>query len=364
MTTHEASIADRLARAAALIETTSRLTAITGGDVIDLQDRPGESPGRSGIIHLNGRPRSWGSIVAIAAAVGLAFIGGIAVSRFSRDTGRVQVASEQTLVRLDLGLPAPEVSELLPLIADPPAVFGEGRPARRVGGQRRGQWTSAAIAIPTDDGYDQPVMISILRGDASYLDDATPVGPGLSPPAFGQLVSSTIGPWTALTTQTDPMVTVSGGVEPSVLLEVFDALARAESSPDSLILDTTQLPDGYRLIVEPTALGEDQISRKVVADEHRTASLNEISDRVDPLLAAAAGGRPLQSVSVGTTTGWTQTFDDEEFGLLRSLVWSPEPGVVLELSVVAEHWTLDHTIALAEGVTLVTPDQWDLHYPQ
>ncbi len=128
-------------------------------------------------------------------------------------------------------------------------------------------------------------------------------------------------------------------------------------------------PDGYSLIVEPTALGQDETPRSVVADDFRSVSINEISDRVDPLLAAALGGERLRSVNIntvnlGTVSGWTGIYEDEEFGPLRSLVWSPEPGVVLELSVVAERWNLDETIALAEGVTMVTPDQWHLRYPE
>ncbi|MEM9132740.1 MAG: hypothetical protein AAGE88_10380 [Actinomycetota bacterium] len=389
MTTHEAEITDRLARAASLIQTTSRLPSITWGEVLPLDHRPEENPGRSDVAHFisddlddalelvtfqstaatSNDPRaisvgskSWQRIVTVAAVAGLVLIGAGVVSRFNSDPGDVQVASDQTLVRIDLGLPSPAVSELLPLIADPPAAFGEGQRAEREGQQRTGQWTSAAIAIPTADGYEQPIVISVLRGDAFYLDKATPLEADLRSPAFGDLISFTDGPWTAVATRTDPIVSVSGAVELSALLDVLSAMTRAESSPDSLVLDTTQLPDGYSLIVEPTALGQDQTPRNVVADDYRTASLNEISDRANPLLAAALGGGRLQAVNIGPTTGWAGIYDDEEFGPLRSLIWSPEPGVVLELSVVAERWSLDDTIALAEDVTMVTPDQWNLRY--
>ncbi len=362
MTTLEAEIAERLEHAASLIHTPSRLPAITAAD--ENQD------------WFVGRPKSWERIVAVAALAAITLAGAAFALALDNDAVEVEVAAlDEALVTFDLDLPVPDVSELLPVIENPPAAFGEGRRAEREGQQRQGRWTSAAIAKATDDGYEQPIVISILRGDAFYLREATPLGENQSSQTLGDLVSFTDGPWNAIATRTDPMVTVSGAVELSTLLDVLDAMAPVgapieapagapvEAAPSRFSFDTGQLPDGYTLIVEPTALGQDLTPRNVVADDFQAVSINEVSDRANALLAASMGGGRLQIVTVGDATGWAGTYDNDEFGRLRSLIWSPEPGVVLELSVVAERWPLTETVALAEAITMVSPDEWMLRYP-
>jgi len=251
------------------------------------------------------------------------------------------------------------IATALPHVADPPAWFGEPAGAMRTGGSRTGRWVRAAIGRggAAAGAVSEPIVVSAFEGGFDLLEGALPVSLG------GRDLRSVELPdrpgWRALATTGTPTVLVSGTVPEATLLAVLEATEVVEVG-DLLSLRLGDLPDGYASLVEPVALGPDGELRRTLANESGTTSVNEISDHVDPLLAAAGSGADLLAVAVGDGTGWLGRVPNRSEGPLQFLVWSPAPGVVFEIT--STEGDPGELVALAEATTAIDPDEWDERY--
>ena len=91
-------------------------------------------------------------------------------------------------------------------------------------------------------------------------------------------------------------------------------------------------------------------------------AINEVSDWIDPLLYAAATGTDIIRTTVGDTPAWTGTTSERI--PLRYLVWSPEPGVVLEITTTDGNRPVEDLVALAEQTTAIPVADWEAKYPR
>lgn len=288
--------------------------------------------------------------IVVAAMVGLSLLaGGLVVARTSqRDPPPLGAPAT-----LPAGTPAP--GSLLPHVADPPVWMGELRPGRRQGAERSGTWTTLAIARPAGDGYDAPIAVSAIDGDWSVLDDAVNVV--VDGRVFRQ---ARVGAVEVLATTTTPTLAASGAVSQTVLAEVLDMVEQdvVDGGP-AFGLD--RLPDGYVLIVQPTRLADDPASRRTLVGAGGQLAINEVSDLVDPLLAAAMTGGDLRPVVLGDVTGWTgMSVAHARSG--HFVVWSPQTGVVLEIDSTNDAHSIDRLIDTAEGTTVLPTEAWEAIY--
>ena len=84
----------------------------------------------------------------------------------------------------------------------------------------------------------------------------------------------------------------------------------------------------------------------------------------EPLLAAAQTGADLGAVEIGVggEPGWIGRTTAHPDGPLEFLIWSPSPGVVLEISTDDPDRTLRDLVDLAHATSLLPDDEWDARY--
>ena len=351
MTPHETAIAERLHEAAGRIPVTT-----------DPEPVIAAAPGRrSG---LGSRP----AVLAAAAVVVVVAAAAVGAARLAGDGGTVEAGT--TVVTDDGsgddggddGPPPVPVVGGGPHVVAPPAWFGEPRGGTRDGGIRRGRWVAAAVGQVAGDRIGQPIQVAAFDGTwGPMLDAESVVIDGR------QFASLEIGEWRALASRPeDSSITTvaSGRVGQPALVAVLDAAGAFDRIDQSVNfgLRPDRLPEGYTEVVTPRPLGPDPAGRRVVASEDTHTSLDEGSDWTDPLLLQTGSGDDVTAIDVGGTPGWIVDTSDHPHGPLRSLAWSPAPGVVLFVTTDDMGRTPDDLVDLALTSTTVTPADWDATY--
>ena len=151
-----------------------------------------------------------------------------------------------------------------------------------------------------------------------------------------------------------PTVFASGAVDAGTLASVIRG-TRTGDTTGGLALELGPLPAGYSRLVAPQRhVEQDPAAGRTLAGTGGQTAVDEVSEWVQPELAAAAGGADYEQVAVGDVDGWTWAG-----GPLRSLVWSPRPGVVVEISSSVPDLTVDDLVDLARQIQLVPAAEWD-----
>jgi hypothetical protein len=111
-------------------------------------------------------------------------------------------------------------------------------------------------------------------------------------------------------------------------------------------------------------LGPDPAQRRTLASSSGGISVDNVSDVPEPLLAATQTGADLSAVEVGAggEVGWTGRTSANPYGPLELLIWSPSPGVVLEISTDNPDRTVRDLVDLAHATSLLPADEWDARY--
>lgn len=250
---------------------------------------------------------------------------------------------------------APPAGSVAPAVPTPPAWLTDLAPAMRDGDLRSGRWISTAIARTSANGYDDPILLSVFDGEYAALRDAETID------VDGQTYRAVqIGTWQALASDSSPTVMAEGAVELQELADAIAAAAITTNGPDFSILLAT-LPDGYDVIIAPQALGDDATPRRTLASQSNMLTINEVSDWIDPLLYAASTGTDITRHTVAGAPAWTGTTNERI--PLTFLVWSPQPGVVFEITTTDNDRPVEDLVALAEQTTAISVADWDAAYP-
>jgi hypothetical protein len=294
------------------------------------------------------RPRSRRPLVAGAAAL-VALTVAVVVGLGDGDTELASTGSRLPApAQVPAGAPAP--GTVAPYAADPPDWFGDPLDARRAGGEMTGRWTSTAIGIDRGDGrVGSPIWVGVTDGSLRALDrSGTVVVDG------DDYRSVRVDERQILASTGRPMVVAMGAVDPATLASVVSG-ARTGDTPGGLALELGPLPAGYTELVAPQRHAtQDAAAGRTLAGTGGQTGVDEVSEWVRPELAAASGGADYQRVAVGAVEGWTWGTP-----VLRSLVWSPQPGVVLEISASDPDLTVDDLVDLAREIELVPAAEWD-----
>lgn len=344
MTDHTATI-DRLRNTAERIEVTPDLDSITD-PTPQLQASPAHTT-----------PRSHRGILA-AACVALIAAGGVGILASQQDSGGAPTAEGESSWRPPTPIPdrAPAPDSRAPAIASAPDWLDDLGPAFRDGNGRSGRWVSTALAVPVDGGYDDPIQVSVFDGAHNGRSDAETIE------VDGQTFETVqVGAWRQLMTTTTPTIVVGGAIPLDRLTEVMSAARITTNGEDiSVVLDS--IPPGYQVIVAPQVLGNDTKLRRTLASQTAELAINEVSDWVDPLLYASGTGTDIERVDVNGSPAWTG-MTNERFPL-AFLVWSPEPGILLEITTTDENRSITDLVALAEQTEAVSVDTWNERYPE
>lgn len=251
---------------------------------------------------------------------------------------------------------APPTGSVAPSVATPPAWITDLQAAMRDGAPRSGRWVTTVIARPSTDGFDDPIQVSAFDGEYNSLRGTETIE------LNGQTFESIqIGAWQALLTDSSPTLIAEGAVELTELADVLSNASITTNGPDfSVALD--EIPDGYEVIVTPRLLGESVLPRRVLASQSNMLAINEVSDWIDPLLYASGTGTDISRRTVGDITAWTGTSSDRV--PLTFLVWSPQPGVLLEITTTDNDRSIEDLIALAEQTTVIPIADWEEKYPR
>lgn len=346
--THESAIAERLRAAAERIPVDKDPGRLAGA---------GPGPTAAARRTRNGLGRRT-LVAGVAVAVGAAAVTvavGLGVG-FGADASDVEVGPPGSAPE---SVPVPPA----PHVASPPAWFGEPRAATAAGGLRSGRWVSTAIgrvsedfARVSGDSVSEPIVVSAFDGSYRLLDHAETVT--VDGVAFR---SVRFGDWVALATDGAPTVMAAGQVDERTLATVLDA-AEVTGPPGEFSLRLRSRPDGYAEISAPRVLGPDTDTRRTLASESGDTGINEASDWVDPLLAAAATGSELAAVDVHGNTGWLGVSTGGPSGPLPFLVWSPRPGVVFEITTDDTGRPVGDLLDLARATSALDADAWDARY--
>lgn len=92
-------------------------------------------------------------------------------------------------------------------------------------------------------------------------------------------------------------------------------------------------------------------------------AINEVSDWGDPLLYAASTGADLTRHDLGSMTGWSGTTTANPHGPITFLVWSPQPGVLLEIDSTNSARSIAGLAELATKTTVIPANEGDVLYP-
>ncbi len=302
-----------------------------------------------------------GRLATAAALVAVAVLGLTVVSQRSSteaidSAGRVGQPAEPMAVPAD----APAPGAMAPIVESPPAWFGEPRAGRRPAADRIGQWVSTAIGQADGTGsVSSPIWIGATTGSLRDLSTANTVVIGAE--TFHVLDFGT--DWRALARLGEPTVVAAGTVDAELLAEVLSS-THAESRGDEVVaLTLSQVPARYTQLLPPQAHAADVANRRTLTNTAGDIAINEISDWVEPQLAAAAAGADYEAIPIGETTGWTGHTDLNPYGPVIFLIWSPQPGVVVEIGSTNPDRSIDDLVDLAETVSLIPSERWDAEVP-
>jgi hypothetical protein len=305
----------------------------------------------------NTTPRSHRGLLA-AACVALIFAGGVGILASQQDPEGTPTAEGESSWESPTPIPdrAPAPDSRAPAVASVPEWLGDLGPAFREGNARSGRWVSTALAVPVDGGYDNPIQVSVFDGEYNGRSDAEPIE------IDGQTFETVqVGAWQQLMTTTTPTLVVNGAVPLDRLTEVMSAARITTNGEDiSVVLDS--IPDGYQVIVAPQVLGDDTRLRRTLASQTAELAINEVSDWVDPLLYASGTGTDIERLAVNGAPAWAGR-SNERFPL-TFLVWSPEPGILLEITTTDDNRPSSDLVALAERTESVPIDAWNERYPE
>jgi len=344
MNDHTATIA-RLRNAAERIEVTPDLASITN-PAPQLQASPTHT-----------RPRLHRVLLA-AACLALIAAGGVGILASQQDPDHTPTAegesSWQPPTPIPDGAPAPD--SRAPAVASVPEWLDDLGPAFRDGNGRSGRWVSTALAVPVDGGYDESIQVSVFDGEYNGRGDAESIE--IDGVTFETVQ---VGAWQQLTSTTTPTLVVSGAVPLDRLNEVMSA-ARITTNGEDISVMLDSIPNGYQVIVGPQVLGNDTKLRRTLASQTGKLAINEVSDWVDPLLYASGTGTDIERLAVNGSPAWTGV-TNERFPL-TFLVWSPEPGILLEITTTDDNRPITDLVALAERTEAVPIDAWNERYPE
>ena len=344
MNDHTATIA-RIRDAAERIEVTPDLNGIT-----DPTTKLKASPTHAALRLRRGLLAA--ACLALVAAGGV----GIVASQEDPDESPTDVgdSSWQPPTPIPDGAPAPE--SRAPAVVSVPDWLDDLGPAFRAGNGRSGRWVSTALAVPVAGGYDDPIQVSVFDGEYNRRGDADTIE------IDGQTFETVqVGAWQQLMTTTTPTLVVNGAVPLDRLAEVMSA-ARITTNGNDFSVALDSVPDGYEVLVAPQVLGDDTQLRRTLASQTAELAINEVSDWVDPLLYASGTGTDIERVAVNGATAWTG-MTNERFPL-TFLVWSPEPGILLEITTTDDNRPITDLVALAERTQALPIDAWNVRYPE
>ncbi len=295
------------------------------------------------------------SVRVLAAAAALVAVVGVGLAATTRPGGPSVAATSVSLSQdSPQGAPSgvPEPGSLAAYVDDPPAWFGEPVAGMRGGQDRTGRWVSAAIGIRFGDTVLSPVVVSVTDGTTALLDGAETIDVDGQ-----QLRSLKVDRWQTVATSGSPYVVATGAAGEAVLTELV-RLVEVTTQPTGFSLEISNLPDQYSLIHPPHLLADGPPQRHTFTNSFGDTSVNEVSEWGDAELAAAATGVTYRQINVGNLTGWAGQSDLNSFGPLTFLVWSPEPGVVLEITTSNPDRTIDDLAELAVRTRAVPVETW------
>ncbi len=250
---------------------------------------------------------------------------------------------------------APAPGELVPHVPSPPAWFGEPAPGMREGAHRTGRWASLAIGVEDGTVVRNPIWVGVTDGTLQGLADASTVDV-----AGKQYRTFSHGDWHAVATQDGDDVTIvaAGTADTDTLAAVVES-ARVERTPNGPDLFLTNLPAGYGPAASAQRHAEDTAERRTVASADGQTGVNEVSDWVRADLAAAASGADYEQISVDGAEAFTGVTQSSTTGEpLRFLMFSPQPGVVIDITTTDPNRTVDDLVELARNVELLPIDEW------
>lgn len=299
--------------------------------------------------------------VVVAVGVGtLAFGTLVVVDRLADgDDSTTGTAASPAPTSSSPGTPPAAGSAYLPHVAEPPDWFGQPQAASRQTGARTGRWVATVLGRTDTDDVTDPIVVAAFDGTWQPLEDATPITvdglPALSIDAGGWGATAVVlSPTTGAVTQLviGASHTLRAGLLPHVTIH---------RPSGELTLEVDQLPAGYEQLVTPRVLGPDPASRRTLASASGRTVLDDVSDMGDPLLAAAMAAVDLTAVDVHGRTGWLgrSTIRDVDTAFL---VWSPQPGVVFQITTDDPERTADDLVELARATAAVPVDDWTSIY--
>lgn len=300
--------------------------------------------------------------VAVAAALLVVAVLGLGVVSQRASTDRVDSAGRGVPLAEPLAVPtdAPAPGAVAPIVESPPAWFGEPRAGRRPAADRLGHWVSTAIGQADGSGsVSSPIWIGATTGSLRDLSTAETVVIGTG--TFRLLDFGTS--WLALATVGEPTVVATGNVDAELLAEVLDSTNVELNGDEVRELTLSQVPPRYTQLLPPQTHAADVPNRRTLTNTAGDIAVNEISDWVDPELAAAAVGVSYEAIPIGETIGWTGRTDLNPYGLVTFLIWSPRAGVVVEIGSTEPGRPLDDLVELAEAVSLIPSEVWDTQVP-
>ena len=353
--------AERAARtgAASLSGAEQRLSDSNGGPA-ELRPTAGLRP--SALLRPSAGPGlGLGRAAAIVAVVAIGAIG-VAVAIQTRPAPNVELSAQAGETAVPVGVPegAPAPGTVAPFVESPPVWFGEPRAGRRPAADRTGHWVSTAIGRAAGSGtVSSPIWIGATTGSLRDLSTADTIVIGTE--TFRLLDLGT--GWRALATIGQPTVVATGEVGTELLAEVLDATHVELNDGEITLLALDPLPDQYTRLLRPQEHAPDVAERRTLTNATGDIALNETSDWVQPQLAAAATGVTYQAIPVGDTTGWTGRTDLNPYGPVTFLIWSPQPGVVLEIGSTNDDRSIDDLVELAMNVELLPSEVWDSEVP-
>lgn len=325
-------------------------------DGIPLSGTPSIRPQLAAVLELDSPPqdRSLASRLVVAASILLMVgFGALAVRQAQPPTELASGALLDPPAAVPAG--APEPGSVAPHLVAPPVWFGEPKPGSRDAAIRTGMWTSAAIGVAGDEVLS-PIIISVTDGTLRGLDSA----PDATLDDTVRFLES--NGWLLFATKATPTVVVSGAVEPELLMEVLRSVTWDDA--DRLEVGLNSLPSGYAVVVQPQTHAPDTASRRNLTNSAGDVSISDVSEWATPELAAAASGADYTEVLVNGQPAWTGRSTFNASGPLAFLVWSPAPGVVLEITTANPDLSPDQLIHLAEASTILDAAGWDDIYRQ
>ena len=290
-----------------------------------------------------------GRLLLVAASVVVLVTGIVLLSRAGQPDG---VASPLPVFNDVLQIPdgAPEPGSVLPHLDSPPDWFGPPIEAERASSNRTGRWTSAAIGIG-DATIMHPITISATDGSSTWLASAKPIT------INGQSVRSieTNG-HTLLASNTNPAIIVGGAVDNRLLLDVLNATVVVDRD-GVLALNLTSLPAEYSVQVHPQVQAIDPPFRPTLTNEAGDVAINEVSEWVNAELNAAETGASYSTAVVAGQPAWTGRTEFNPFGPLTFVIWSPQAGVVFQITSSNSERTVADLIQLAESTSTLAAEE-------